>query len=331
MTRASLALLRCPRCHASLGLSGEAGTGGLVETGSLTCVGCRMLYPIVRGVPRFVPPGNYSSNFGFQWNQFRQTQLDSHTGRTISRDRFFSQSGWRPEDLEGMNVLDVGCGAGRFTEIALSAGARVVSLDYSSAVDACRANFPSHDRLTVVQGDIYELPLAARVFDFVYCFGVLQHTPDVKRAFLALHEPLRPGGRLAVDLYPRLLKNVLWPKYWLRPVTRRIPPARLFRLVEGMVRVLLPLSIALGRVPRVGRQLRYVLPVANYDGILPLSPAQIRQWAVLDTFDMLAPRFDQPQTPETLEAWFREAGYEAVEVYRQGLVIGRGRRRPAAA
>ncbi len=86
------------------------------------------------------------------------------------------------------------------------------------------------------------------------------------------------------------------------------------------------MSLAVGRLPVVGRKLRYAIPVANYEGLLPLSPTQLKQWAILDTFDMLAPRYDQPQTPATLEEWFQEAGYDDIQVYREGLVIGRGRR-----
>ena len=321
-----LALFRCPHCHGDLDASGPVDRDGGIRSGALTCTVCNRVFPIRGAIPRFVPQENYSSTFGFQWNRFRRTQLDSHSGLPISRDRFYRQSRWRPEDLAGRRVLDVGCGAGRFTEIALAAGAHVVSMDYSDAVDACQANFEGHERLTVVQGDVYHLPFRPGAFDFVYCFGVLQHTPDVKRAFLALAEPLAAGGQIAVDLYPRLAANVIWPKYWLRPLTRRIPPPALLRVVEPLVRLLFPASLALGRVPRVGRKLRHVLPIVNYEGILPLSREQLEQWAVLDTFDMLAPRYDQPQTPDTLRSWFREAGYEAVEVVRDGLVVGRGRR-----
>jgi SAM-dependent methyltransferase len=319
-------LLHCPACHGGLTLQGDADRYGDVQSGNLTCATCGAVYPIRGAVARFVPPENYSSTFGFQWQRFRRTQLDSHTGLTISRDRFFRQSGWSASDLAGKTVLDVGCGAGRFTEIALGAGADVISMDYSEAVDACRANFGAHERLTVIQADVYRLPFRPGQFDFVYCFGVLQHTPDVEAAFRSLAVPLGPGGRLAVDVYPRLRANVLWPKYWLRPLTRRVPPQRLFPLVEGMVQALFPLSIMLGRIPKIGRKLRYAIPIANYDGLLPLSSAQLKQWAVLDTFDMLAPRYDQPQAPATLESWFELAGYEAVEVFRDGLVIGRGRR-----
>jgi SAM-dependent methyltransferase/uncharacterized protein YbaR (Trm112 family) len=326
MKRDVVGLLRCPQCHAALRASGEHDEQGIVQTGALICASCEAVYPIREAVPRFVPPENYSSTFGVQWNQFRRTQLDSHTGLSISRDRFFRQSGWQPSDLAGRLVLDVGCGAGRFAEIALSAGATVIAMDYSDAVEACRANFPRHERLTVVQADVYRLPFRPAQFDFVYCFGVLQHTPDVKAAFLALAEPLRPGGRLAVDLYPRLRANALWPKYWLRPFTRRVPPRRLLPLVMRMVDVLFPASLALGRLPVVGRKLRHAIPVANYEGVLPLSRAQLKQWAVLDTFDMLAPRYDTPQSASTLESWFRQARYDGVEVFRDGLIIGRGRR-----
>jgi SAM-dependent methyltransferase len=323
-------LLRCPECRGDLEISGTPDATGTVLTGALTCRACRGDYPIRNAIPRFVKDENYANSFGFQWNRFRRTQLDSHTGLSISRDRFFRQWNLRPEDLCGRTVLDVGCGAGRFTEIALASGAHVVSMDYSEAVDACWANFAPHERLNVVQADVYRLPFRPGSFDLVYCFGVLQHTPDVERAFRAICEPLKPGGRLAVDLYPRLRANVLWPKYWLRPFTRRIAPDRLFPLVERMVRTLFPVSLALGRVPLVGRKLRHLIPVANYDGRLPLSRAQLEQWAVLDTFDMLSPRYDQPQTPATVLSWFRRADLDEIEVFRDGLVVGRARRRPGA-
>ena len=83
-------------------------------------------------------------------------------------------------------------------------------------------------------------------------------------------------------------------------------------------------------VPAVGRRLRHALPIANYDRLLPLTPAQLREWAVLDTFDMLAPTHDHPQRVETLRAWFDRAGLVDAEVFRDGLVIGRGRQPGAA-
>lgn len=319
-----LEVLRCPICGGELELASVGQINGEVESGDLTCRLCATTFPIVRGIPRFISGDNYALNFGLQWDHFRTTQLDSNTGVPISRDRFRRQSGWDPGELDGALVLDAGCGAGRFVEVVLACGARVVALDYSGAVDASRANFGSHPRLEVVQGDIRALPFATEAFDYVYCFGVLQHTPDVHRSFLSLLPVLRSGGRLAVDLYHKSRFHRLFPKYLLRPLTTRMRPASLFRLVKAITPPLLGLSTFIGRIPKVGRRLRYLIPVANYEGVYPLTPSQLVEFATLDTFDMFSPAYDQPQDESTLHRWFAEAGLAEVEIFRQGLLVGRG-------
>ncbi len=312
-----LDLLACPACAGALALDGDV---------TLRCASCGATYPIVGNVPRFVPAQSYASSFGFQWNHFRRTQLDSHSGLPISRDRFFRETRWTPEELAGKRVLDLGCGAGRFAEVALSAGAKVVAVDYSTAVEACYANLGENPNLNVVQADVYRLPFKPESFDFVYCLGVLQHTPDPRRTLLALVPPLKRGGRIAVDCYPRLALNVLWPKYWLRSITRRMSPDRLFSLVSRFVPPLLPVSRAFAAVPGIGRRLRYVVPVMSYYRVFPLSDTQHREWAILDTFDMFAPAHDHPQTAATVGRWLSESGLQEFEAAREGLVVGRGRK-----
>lgn len=309
-----LDILACPGCGGGLTLAPD---------GALTCTACRRSFPVVRQVPRFVPDDSYASSFGFQWNAFKKTQLDSHTGLPISRERFFRQSRWTAEELAGKRVLDLGCGAGRFAEIALSTGANVVAVDYSNATDACYANLGPHPRLSVVQADVYRLPFRPGSFDYVYCFGVLQHTPDPHGALLALVTALHEDGRIAVDFYPRLVLNVLWPKYWLRPFTRRLRPERLFTLVQSVVPKLLPLSRALAAVPLLGRRLRYALPIMTYHGVYAFDERQHREWAILDTFDMFAPAHDHPQSVATVRAWLEAARLRDIEVERQGQVVAR--------
>ncbi|MDP9200806.1 MAG: methyltransferase domain-containing protein [Gemmatimonadota bacterium] len=326
MNREILGILRCPRCGASLALTPPATGNDPIERGELECAGPeRHRYPIVDSIPRFVPAKNYASNFGFQWNKFRLTQLDSHSGTQISRDRFFASTGWDAKEMKGKRVLDIGCGAGRFTEIALLSGAEVVALDYSAAVDACWENNRGKGVLHCLQGDIYHLPFVPGSFDYVYCLGVLQHTPDVEGAFRGLTSQPKQGGKLAVDVYPRLWQNIVSGKDWIRPVTRRVDRMRLFHLVENtLIPVLLPVSKLIGRIPLFGRKLRRVVPVSNYEGIFPLSSTQLREWAILDTYDMLAPTYDQPQTATTLRSWFQTSGFKEIEVFRAGHLIGRG-------
>ena len=323
MTLDLLDILVCPDCRGVLSSTVAKARDGRIESGTLCCAACARTVPIVGHIPRFVPADTYASSFGFQWNTFRKTQLDSHTGVPVSRERLFGESRWTPADLAGKRVLDVGCGAGRFAEVALSAGAYLVAMDYSTAVDACFANLGGHPRLSVVQADVHHLPFGPDSFDYIYCLGVLQHTADARRTVLALAPPLKPGGRLVLDCYPRLAANILWPKYWLRPVTRRMPRARLFAAVQWLVPKLLPIARAIAAIPRLGRRLRYVLPIMTYYRVLPLTDEQQREWAILDTFDMLAPAHDHPQTAASIRAWLTEAGLGRVEAAREGLVVAR--------
>ncbi|HEX9871490.1 MAG TPA: methyltransferase domain-containing protein [Candidatus Tectomicrobia bacterium] len=318
-------ILRCPRTGQRLVLEQPEYRLEHVQSGWLVSEDGAHRYAIRDFIPRFMPESNYADSFGMQWNKFRRTQLDSHSGHPISASRFWKATGWRPEDIAGHWVLDAGCGAGRFAEVALQAGAKVVALDYSSAVDACFANLRHHPNLHVVQGDIYALPFRSGFFPYVYSLGVLQHTPDVAKAFAALPPMVAEGGALCVDYYQKSWKSLLLPKYWLRPMTKRMPKARLFAILERLVPKALPVSRALGCVPLLGIWLKRIVPVANYVGILPLTENQHLEWSLLDTFDMLSPEFDAPQSPETVTRWLHSAGLEQIEVFIAGHLVGRGR------
>lgn len=319
-----LELLRCPKTGQRLMLETDENNSREIESGWLVSEDGQHRYPVRDGIPRFVPQSNYADNFGMQWNHFRQTQLDSYSGLPISADRFWLATAWSPDRLKGQWVLDVGCGAGRFAEVALKAGAKVVALDYSSAVDACYANLKHHPNLHVVQGDIYALPFALGEFPFVYSLGVLQHTPDVAAAFAALPPMMREGGQLCVDFYWKRFRTILHTKYLLRPFTQRMSQPKLFGLLERWVPSLLAVSQRLGRVPLLGRVLKRLVPVADYTDIYPLTDQQLREWALLDTFDMLAPAYDNPQTAAMIRRWLDDAKLVDVEVGHWGHLVGRG-------
>jgi SAM-dependent methyltransferase len=231
-------------------------------------------------------------------------------------------------------VLEVGCGSGRFTQIILDAGAEVFSVDYSSAVDVNIDNNGTHNngihpRLNIFQADLYALPFLADSFDKILCLGVLQHTPDTKGAFLSLPPYLRAGGELVIDVYARSWETYFTPKYWLRPMTKRIPERFLYSIIQRTVPVLLPIKTRVRRcTPKVGRYLAGMVPVANYYGAYDLTDAQQRQWSILDTFDALSPEYDNPQRIKDVMDWFTEAGLgdTAVDFVSMGIIRGKGTR-----
>ena len=194
----------------------------------------------------------------------------------------------------------------------------VVSLDYSDAVEVNYAAHGQNDRVLIVQADIYRMPFRPQTFDRVFCFGVLQHTPDPSLAFAQLPVSLKPGGAVAIDVYLKYtgIKGLLDTKYWARPFTRRIPPQILYPIVSGYVRVMWPLVSLLGQIPRIGIRISRKLLIADHRDIFALSEDQLREWAILDTFDTLSPAYDYPQRPETVERWFQDAG-----LGRPGVVV----------
>lgn len=305
-------------------VSPVTGAALRLEGSNLTDDGAEV-YPVVHGIPRFATTG-YTESFGEQWTLYRRVQLDSVTGKPHSRKRLAAGTGWA--DLTGERVLEVGCGAGRFTEVLLDFGAEVWAVDASTAVDACLANIGENARLALVQADLFALPFRSGDFDRVFCYGVLQHTPDPRAAFLALVDKVKPGGLLAVDVYRKHKHRWSYAKDLWRPLTTRIPREALRRIVEWYVPKWLPVDTRLSRVPKVGRFLVAVVPCANYTGALDLTPEQLRAWAILDTFDALSPRYDLPQTLETVRDWCAEAGFVDVDVRYGGNGIEVNARRP---
>ncbi|BFU93663.1 MAG: hypothetical protein NTNFB02_03850 [Nitrospira sp.] len=305
--------------------------GDEIKEGCLIDPSSNRLVPIRKFIPRFVDDSSYRMKFGWQWESFRQLQIDRVNGTTISATRFYSGTGWSAGELKGQRILEVGCGAGRFTQVMLDAGAEVWSLDYSNVVDACWANHGPHPRLNVVQGDVYAMPFRKFSFDKVFCFGVLQYTPDVKRAFMSLIDFLKPGGKLAVDVY----RKDKWPSRWTskylwRPVTKRLPEDLLFRFVKWYMPWWLPLDNKLDQIPFLWRFANYargIVPCWNYTGVLPLSEQQIMDWAILDTFNSLSPKYDQPQTIGDIRSWFEEVKLSDIEVrYGSNGIVGSARR-----
>lgn len=324
MKKELIEFLICPKTGQKLSLINHVKSQDHIITGNLISEDKQYSYLIKDGIPRFVPESNYADNFGMQWNHFSKTQLDSHSGKNISSERFWMATNWSKDDVKGKWVLDVGCGSGRFAEVALNAGAKVVAIDYSTAVDACYQNLIEHPNIHIVQADIYALPFLNGSFDFVYSLGVLQHTPDVFKAFSALPPMLEPGGKLCVDYYEYSWRSFFMPKYWLRPITKHISKPILFNMLKKLVPFLLWISRLISFTPFFGAYLKRLIPVANYYGTLPLNKKQHSDWSLLDTFDWLSPAYDNPQKKSVVRGWMEKAGFSNIEVLKAGHLVTRG-------
>lgn len=107
----------------------------------------------------------------------------------------------------GIDLLDVGCGIGFWTEQFARRGARVTACDLTDR--ACQL---TRQRLAfaglqadVRNGNAEALPFADGSFTHVNCQGVIHHTPNTAQCLVEFHRVLRPGGTLCVSVYYRTL------------------------------------------------------------------------------------------------------------------------------
>ncbi len=271
------------------------------------------LFPYRNGAYRIVPDDNYTQNFGYQWNKFTTTQIDTKQQNVeLSQKRFFTATGWDKENLEGKNILEVGSGAGRFSQIVLDyTKANLFSVDYSNAVEANFKNNGHHqNRLKLFQASVYEMPFEKAQFDKVFCLGVIQHTPDVKKTVQSLIEMAKPGAEVVVDFY---CVNGWWTKlhakYMFRPITKKWGNEKLLQKIEQNVDWMITATTFFNKIG-IGKYVNRFIPICDIKGTLPqgLSKKELREWCVLDTFDMFSPEYDQPQKIATVKKWFKEFG-----------------------
>ena len=302
-----LTLLRCPSCRAELGHEGEG----------YVCTGCKRAFPQKRSVVRFVTSENYADSFGFQWKRYDRTQMDDASSDESDKD-FRRKTGFTPEGLKGKLVLDVGCGMGRFAEVATRWGARVVGVDLSAAAQVAAHNLAEREFLAF-QADVFALPFDLEAFDYIYSIGVLHHTPDCERAVKVLPQYLKPGGTLAVWLY-----SAYNPWYRFSDIYRRVTPRLPAKTLHGILSVMVPVvngvDSALRVLPGIGR------PLSGFvRHLFPVNRNPIRDWRVLDTFDWYSPRYQSKHTYEQVFGWFESCGMEDLHVAEVPISV-RGRK-----
>jgi len=284
--------------------------------------------PVVRGIPRFVTSEAYASAFGLEWNAHAETQLDSRSGARLSEARLEECLGMPLEALSGKTVLEAGCGAGRFTELMVRAGALVHAIDLSTAVEANQRNIGPAPNYVVAQADIRALPFAPASFDLVVCLGVLQHTPCPEESIWSLWRMVKSGGLLVIDHYTRTLSDLTTLKALYRVVLKRLRPATAKRITDRLVDVFFPVHWWVRRLRWAHMVISRVSPCQGYCHVLPqLTRAQHYDWCRLDTFDSLTDWYKHFRTADQLSATVASLGAESIEVLRRkGLAAVRCRK-----
>jgi 2-polyprenyl-3-methyl-5-hydroxy-6-metoxy-1,4-benzoquinol methylase len=276
-------------------------------------------YPVINGIPRFVPADNYASAFGLQWKNFAKTQLDSFSGTKITQLRLERCLGFPIEQLKGKNLLEVGSGAGRFTELLVKGGANVHTVDLSVAVEVNKENIGAAQNYRIAQASVYELPFPKASFDIVVCLGVIQHTPSSEKTIEALWQMVKPGGLLVIDHYIWRINYYFNPATYFRLVLKEMKPEVSKKRVDAIVNFFFPLHWAFRNIPPLEWLLKRVSPLITFMKPHPeLNKQEQFEWARLDTYDSLTDYYKHLRTPAQIKTTLEKLGANNIWINEDG-------------
>jgi len=131
---------------------------------------------------------------------------------TFVRDeiaRHFGRDTGRLRVLDGLTLLDVGCGGGLMSEPLARLGARVTGIDPGERNVAIARDHAEPQDLAIEYrvAMVEDLVAEGRTYDAVVCLEVVEHVPDVAAFVKACAALVRPGGLLVLSTINRNLKS----------------------------------------------------------------------------------------------------------------------------
>jgi len=144
------------------------------------------------------------ASFDYQWANFSQgvAMMDDKDFMDTIPQHVCQMTDLPPEWFSGKRIVDIGCGAGRYTYGLLSLGAQVTACDQSlSGLEQTRRLCkPFVERLTCKQINLLTWNEEDQ-FDMAFCFGVVHHTGNTYLAIRNVARKIKPGGKLFLMVY----------------------------------------------------------------------------------------------------------------------------------
>jgi SAM-dependent methyltransferase len=266
-------------------------------------------YPLVGGITRFIDGldedvAQVQRVFHFEHARHDDSRHVQFRPQLV--DEFLADCELPRDFFAGKDVLDAGCGSGRWSYALHRLGANVHAMDLTAAgPEALYGELGGEDRLRVAQANLYEAPFAPASFDFVMSWGVLHHTPSTRAGFDRVAPLVKPGGTLYVMVYAPEGRVRGPATDALRVVMRRLPDEKRYQACRHLVIKNRRLAVALSSV----------LQVAHYD---PEEAAIDPRTLQFGLFDAYSPRWNHRHSAGEVVRWFRDAGFREVTVVEPG-------------
>lgn len=347
MRQSLLDILICPACGSSLGLSILLEKSGQIEDGLLACKKCGKIYPIIEGIPRFVPnafaqhPGflerypevksslgddEFSKTHGSTQERFSYEWMRYPGSLPEDRPVFLDETQIPAEDWKGKRIMDAGCGMGRYSRVAHEFGAEVVAIDLGTALIRLKDLAAQSERMHIVQGNLMSPPIRPESFDIVYSLGVIHHTPSARETLNKLATLVKRGGLMSIWVYGTNGPYETFKTNPLKSSRAFLDKLRPLVWLIGNIREFLSDSLRLLTV-RLPHTLVYGIsyPLAalgKVPGIkfLTFSVHPLWRVRVQENFDWLSPPYQSHHTKEQLSGWFEANGFQVLRILPHGFV-----------
>jgi SAM-dependent methyltransferase len=124
-------------------------------------------------------------------------QPEAHTYRAFTQEPSYVREILTPfiqqqQQMDNPVVLDIGCGVGEAADQFEKKGIPTIRLDYNFPV--LRQQHSIINPLQVVQGNAWQLPLAAQTLTGIHVKDVLVHIPRRQQFWSEVARVLQPGG-----------------------------------------------------------------------------------------------------------------------------------------
>ncbi len=289
----------------------ECYTQEIIE-GTLGCQ-CGLKWPIVGGIPRFLPSEmpedikKTQATFSYEWKLFREGERNWGQDMSVRKNLFVGGMGVDPNETKGKLIFDAGCGSGALSiEMSKGLGMEVVAMDLASGIEKAYQHNDS-PFVHFLQGSVLDPPLRNDIFDYLYCAGVLVHVPDARAGFKAVVRTLKRRGRCFIWLY-HPISPAYYPDTWRKMA--------LYHWVRKNVTLRLPIRL------QYYLYLSWIPPflAKQFVGRLLGHRTNPRTWRekMQAFFDFYSPAYQHRFEPNEAIAWYEQEGFSQAQVaYRE--------------
>lgn len=206
----------CPRCKGHI----------IKKDEFLVCQGCAAKYPLIQEIPVMLSEESISNVIKKDIQQFWGELYDaayadsdesmdkreflnllSNLEKMFQKRRHLAVTEMPIKNISGMEILDVGSGAGAHLALLALHGAKVIATDITFdrvvATKKKLAMIDNSDEYFALQADAEELPFRDDSFDIVFSNGVLHHLPNTDTAIGEIFRVLKPNGKAIIMIYAK--------------------------------------------------------------------------------------------------------------------------------